>query len=823
MMDEKNIWPGWETVRLIGRGSFGTVYEIQRDVLGEIEKAALKVISLPQNDSDIEELYSEGYNEASVTAAFQSHLKSIIGEYSLMRKMNGSTNIVNCDDVRYIQQDNGIGWNIYIKMELLTPMTKALPAVVPEETVVAIAKDLCAALELCKKHGIIHRDIKPQNIFLSPNGDYKLGDFGIAKTVEKTSGGTKIGTYKYMAPEVYHNQPYGVGADIYSLGLVLYWLLNSRRLPFLPQPNKPLVAGMEERARQRRFAGEPLPPPTNGSRELKAIVLKACAYDPRDRYQSAAEMLADLNRLGSAAAFVPPIFVPTAAAPAAEFADEQTIGTGLHAKPAITPAVPAAVPAPKQAAPVPGWTSAPVQAVPQQNQIPTNAKASPKKEEKKKKILLPILLGIGVLILILILLLRGCGSEQEPAAQQPGSDPAVTETTKAPTELPTWSDWVETLPADVTAEDYEIEEQVLYRYQTLETTSSTASDRMEGWELYDTVSAGSGYGQWSDWSANAVSATNTRQVETQTRYRYRDKETTTGSASTMNGWELYDTTYAWGSYGNWSDWSTSAVSASDSREVESKTQYRYRDITYTQEYSAWSAWSNWQNTAVTATDLRKVETRQAYRYYCFYCKNCGAAMPYQGHLSYSQCYTELGGCGRSGSNYYISGSAELYLTNTPKSGKYWNYDKYYVTVNGQKWYISQSTSATTQYRYATRTTQQVANYGSWSSWGDTAYSASSSREVETRTVYRYRDRSQVPTYHFYRWGSWSAWSANQVSAGQNRQVESQPFYRYRDQVLTTTYYFRRWSDWTEYSATEAIASDTVNVETKTLYRYKKKV
>jgi hypothetical protein len=198
-------------------------------------------------------------------------------------------------------------------------------------------------------------------------------------------------------------------------------------------------------------------------------------------------------------------------------------------------------------------------------------------------------------------------------------------------------------------------------------------------------------------------------------------------------------------------------------------------------------------------------------------------MPYQGHLSYSQCYTELGGCGRSGSNYYISGSAELYLTNTPKSGKYWNYDKYYVTVNGQKWYISQSTSATTQYRYATRTTKQVANYGSWSSWGDTAYSASSSREVETRTVYRYRDRSQVPTYHFYRWGSWSAWSANQVSAGQNRQVESQPFYRYRDQVLTTTYYFRRWSDWTEYSATEAIASDTVNVETKTLYRYKKKV
>lgn len=69
---------------------------------------------------------------------------------------------------------------------------------------------------LCKKHNIIHRDIKPANIFASGNGDYKLGDFGIAKTIEQTSGGTKIGTYDYMAPEVYHDQPYGNTADIYS-------------------------------------------------------------------------------------------------------------------------------------------------------------------------------------------------------------------------------------------------------------------------------------------------------------------------------------------------------------------------------------------------------------------------------------------------------------------------------------------------------------------------------------------------------------------------------------------------------------------------------
>lgn len=290
-------WPGWETVRLIGRGSFGTVYEIQRDIFGEIEKAALKVISIPQNASDIEEMYSDGYDEESITSTFQSHLKSIVAEYSMMRKMNGCANIVNCDDVRFIQHDDGIGWDIFIKMELLTPLTRALPAVVPEETVLKIARDICTALVLCKKHEIIHRDIKPQNIFVSPNGDYKLGDFGIAKTVEKTMGGTKIGTYKYMAPEVYNNRPYGSGADLYSLGLVLYWLLNERRMPFLPLPPAKLSTGMDETARARRLSGEKLPEPKHGSTGLKAIVMKACAYRAEDRYASAADMLQALDQI----------------------------------------------------------------------------------------------------------------------------------------------------------------------------------------------------------------------------------------------------------------------------------------------------------------------------------------------------------------------------------------------------------------------------------------------------------------------------------------------------------------------------------------------
>ena len=292
---ENAIWPGWRTVRVIGSGSFGTVYEIERDVFGETEKAALKVITIPQDDSDVEELRNEGYDDVSITLRFQSYLKDIVHEYSLMAKIKGHSNVVYCDDIKYIQNEDGVGWTIYIKMELLTPLMKTLQTVSKESEILRLGKDICCALIRCQKANIIHRDIKPQNIFVSKDGVYKLGDFGIAKTAEKTMGGTKIGTYKYMAPEVYNNQPYGVVADLYSLGMVLYWLLNERRTPFLPLPPKVPTASEEENSRYRRFRGEPLPPPAHGSEQLKQIVLKACAFSPTDRYPSAEEMLRALE------------------------------------------------------------------------------------------------------------------------------------------------------------------------------------------------------------------------------------------------------------------------------------------------------------------------------------------------------------------------------------------------------------------------------------------------------------------------------------------------------------------------------------------------
>ena len=298
------IYPGWTTIREIGRGSYGGVYEIERKIGGAIEKAALKHISIPQNEGEIRSMRQMGMDDASVTNMFEEQKESVLKEYLLVRNLGGHTNVVNCDDVSEIQHSDGMGWDIYIRMELLTALTDHIKSYPGENETIQMGVDLCNALVLCEKNKIIHRDIKPQNIFVSPNGDYKLGDFGIAHTIESATHGAStvgIGTNNYMAPEVkYGNEKYNHTVDIYSFGLVMYWLMNEMRLPFCPLPPTPMRLSDMQNAQARRMNGEALPAPKHGSAALKAVVLKACAFDPKARYQSAAEMKQALEALGKA-------------------------------------------------------------------------------------------------------------------------------------------------------------------------------------------------------------------------------------------------------------------------------------------------------------------------------------------------------------------------------------------------------------------------------------------------------------------------------------------------------------------------------------------
>ncbi len=293
------VFGDWEIVRELGEGSYGKVFEIRKKSFDIVVSSALKVIRIPRSVSDIKNALSEGMDEKSVTTYFQGMVSEILKEIATMNRVKGHGNIVSYEDHCVLEREGEIGWDILIRMELLTSLTDyQLSHKMTEKDVRKMASDLLTALVFCQKQGMIHRDIKPENIFVNADGQFKLGDFGVARTAEKTMGGmSKKGTENYMAPEVYHGRPYGASVDVYSLGLVLYRFMNKNRLPFLPPAPKDITFSDRENALVRRMRGDALPYPVDAGEGFAKIILKACEADTKKRYHIAGEMLEDLKKL----------------------------------------------------------------------------------------------------------------------------------------------------------------------------------------------------------------------------------------------------------------------------------------------------------------------------------------------------------------------------------------------------------------------------------------------------------------------------------------------------------------------------------------------
>jgi serine/threonine-protein kinase len=169
---------------------------------------------------------------------------------------------------------------------------------IPPRRSIEIIADACQALHFSHQHGIIHRDVKPANIMISKTGAVKVMDFGIARAVADaghslTQTETVIGTAQYLSPEQAHGETVDARSDVYSLGCVLYEILTGDP-PFVG--DTPLAVAYQH-VRKRPTAPSARRPGI--SPELDAVVLKALAKDPKDRYQTAADMRNDLIRVHS--------------------------------------------------------------------------------------------------------------------------------------------------------------------------------------------------------------------------------------------------------------------------------------------------------------------------------------------------------------------------------------------------------------------------------------------------------------------------------------------------------------------------------------------
>ena len=313
-MDKETVFSGWyytgkinkngrEEPKILGRGGFGTVYEIEKRDLNEATmRSALKVISIPHNPDEIQDL--ECYDKDYLREILADQVRDAVYEIKNQIKMQGNANIVRIED--YCAKKKGedeIGFDLYIRMELLHPIAsgRKIKSEFETDEVIKLGIDICNALEECHSKNILHRDVKPQNILKGERGKYKLGDFGISRVQQNTTG-VRTGTNspEYAAPEaITFADTQDKRSDLYSLGLVMYHLLNKNTHPFLPIPPAIPTKMQFNEAYGKRIQGIEFPVIEDIEDELNSILRKACSYKKENRFESAREFREALEHVAA--------------------------------------------------------------------------------------------------------------------------------------------------------------------------------------------------------------------------------------------------------------------------------------------------------------------------------------------------------------------------------------------------------------------------------------------------------------------------------------------------------------------------------------------
>ena len=203
----------WQLEKKLGAGAYSTVWRAIRKDHPNID-AAIKIISVPSDSSEAATLMTEGMNASQSQSYYDDIARQYVKEIELLETLKGTQHIVSIEDYKVQRKTDEIGNDIFIRMELLTPLDSVLrQRVLTEREIIQVGLDVCSALELCEAENIIHRDIKPANIFINNKTKgrefYKLGDFGIARSMQSLTGDLSTkGTPSYMAPEVFFGKKY---------------------------------------------------------------------------------------------------------------------------------------------------------------------------------------------------------------------------------------------------------------------------------------------------------------------------------------------------------------------------------------------------------------------------------------------------------------------------------------------------------------------------------------------------------------------------------------------------------------------------------------
>ncbi|MBA3277836.1 MAG: Stk1 family PASTA domain-containing Ser/Thr kinase, partial [Geodermatophilaceae bacterium] len=265
----------YEVGEVLGRGGMAEVHRGRDIRLGR--EVAIKVL---RSDIARDPTFQARFRREAQAAASLNH-PAIVAVYDT------GEDSVAAGDVPYIVME-------YVEGATLRDVLKD-EGVMDVQAAMTFAADICAALDFSHRNGIVHRDVKPGNVMITPGGAVKVMDFGIARAVSDssatmTSTAAVIGTAQYLSPEQARGESVDARSDVYSAGCLLFELVTG---------GPPFTGDSPVAVAYQHVREDPRPPSTINPAvppSLDAIVLKAMSKNPANRYQSAAEMRTDLLR-----------------------------------------------------------------------------------------------------------------------------------------------------------------------------------------------------------------------------------------------------------------------------------------------------------------------------------------------------------------------------------------------------------------------------------------------------------------------------------------------------------------------------------------------
>ncbi len=268
--DVISVWPEWEIIDLLGEGKYGKVYSARKTDGDEIVYGTIKVINVPYNTELAGKAVELGMKENHLLEYFRKFKNDVNWELTVC-KMFVSPNVLPVDEVKIRENLDSIGWQVFVRTAYHKTLGDLLEnRAIGRDTVVRLGFDIAKAIEVCC--GSVHGEIRPSNILCSSEGVFMLRDFGIKRCLEK-AGAALFGEddHAFDAPEVKEDRKYSTLSDIYSTALVMCWALNGGQMP----ENTVL----------------------EDDDELNAVLQKALAENPEDRYQNAKDFVADLENI----------------------------------------------------------------------------------------------------------------------------------------------------------------------------------------------------------------------------------------------------------------------------------------------------------------------------------------------------------------------------------------------------------------------------------------------------------------------------------------------------------------------------------------------